>query len=301
MGEIASGPRRRELLVLGAGGWHGQRLARAADRLALPLHRLGFAALRFDGTGRFGLRLGAQDELPEAVLVRFIPGGSFEQVTRRLGLLHALEALGVLVINSARAIERCVDKSMTSFLLQRAGLPTPPSWTVERLEEARAIVEAEAAAGFELVCKPLFGAQGKGLRRLRDADDLPSEEECAGVWYLQRYVPPEGGDRDFRVFVIDGEPVAAMARCGVSWITNVHRGGRPEPVSPEGVLGVLAVAAARAVGAFYAGVDLIEERGTGRFLVLEVNSQPAWQGLQAVTAFDIAEALLEAIARKLGR
>lgn len=298
---VAGTTSRPELLVLGAGGWHWQRLARAAERLRLPLRRLGFAALRFDGTARFGLRLGGGEELPGAVLVRFVPGGSFEQVTRRLGLLHALETLQVPVINSARAIERCVDKSATSFLLHRAGLPTPPAWTVERLEEARAIVEAEAAAGFELVSKPLFGAQGRGLRRLRDPADLPSEEESAGVWYLQRYVPPEGGDRDYRVLVIDGEPVAAMAREGRSWITNVHQGGRPVPVAAEGELGTLAVVATRAVGAFYAGVDLVEERGTGRLLLLEINSQPAWQGLQAVTAFDIAETLLEAIARKLER
>ena len=50
-------------------------------------------------------------------LVRSIPAGSFEQVTLRLGLLHALAALGVAVVNDARGIERCVDKSMTSFLL----------------------------------------------------------------------------------------------------------------------------------------------------------------------------------------
>lgn len=298
---MGGGEREAELLVLGAGGWHGERLVRAAHRLALPIRRLGFSALRFDGRARFGVRLGAGEELPATVLVRFVPGGSFEQVTRRLGLLHALEALSVPVINAARAIERCVDKSATSFFLQRAGLPTPPSWTVERLEEAGAIVEAEAAAGFELVYKPLFGAQGKGLRRLRAPTDLPNEEESAGVWYLQRYVPPEGGDRDFRVFVIDGEPVAAMARHGTSWITNVHQGGRPAPVSVEGPLGELAVAAARAVGAFYAGVDLVEERDTGRLLVLEVNSQPAWQGLQAVTSLDIAETLLAAIARRFGR
>ncbi|MCX8101708.1 MAG: RimK family alpha-L-glutamate ligase [Geminicoccaceae bacterium] len=290
-----------ELLVLGAGGWHWERLVRAARKLALPIRRLGFSALRFDGRARFGVRLGAGEELPAAVLVRFVPGGSFEQVTRRLGLLHALDALGVPVINSAGAIERCVDKAATSFRLRLAGLPTPPSWTVERLEEARAIVDTEAAAGFELVYKPLFGAQGKGLRRLRAPTDLPNEEESAGVWYLQRYVPPEGGDRDFRVFVIDGEPVAAMVRHGSSWITNVHQGGKPAPVPAEGPLGDLAVAAARAVGAFYAGVDLVEERGTGRLLLLEVNSQPAWQGLQAVASVDIAEALVAAIARRLGR
>jgi RimK family alpha-L-glutamate ligase len=296
---VAGAERGVKVLVLGAGGWHWERLARAAHKLDLPIGRLGFAGLRFDGTARFGVRLGASEEPPAAVLVRFVPGGSFEQVTRRLGLLHALEALGVPVINAAGAIERCVDKSATSFRLRLAGLPTPTSWTVERLEEARAILEAEAAAGFELVYKPLFGAQGKGLRRLRGPADLPNEEDSAGVWYLQRYVPPAGGDRDFRVFVIDGEPVAAMARVGTGWITNVHQGGRPEPVAAEGPLGELAVAAARAVGAFYAGVDLLEERGTGRLLVLEVNSQPAWQGLQTVTRLDIAEALLSAIARRI--
>lgn len=293
--------RRNDLLVLGAGGWHWERLVHAARKLALPIRRLDFSALRFDGATRCGLRLGENDEPPGAVLVRFIPGGSFEQVTRRLGLLHALEVLGIPVINPARAIERCVDKSATSFFLRHAGLATPPSWTVERFEEARAIVEAEIAAGFELVSKPLFGAQGKGLRRLRCPADLPSAEESAGVWYLQRYVPPEGGDRDFRVFVIDGEPVAGMARVGASWITNVHRGGKPEPITVGGELGVLAVAAARAVGAVYAGVDLLEERGTGRLFVLEVNSQPAWRGLQTVTRFDIAQALLGAIARRLAR
>ena len=293
--------RAPELLVLGAGGWHGERLVRAAARLGLPLRRLGFAALRFDGTVASGLRLGRSEALPSTVLVRFVPGGSFEQVTRRLGLLHALEALGVLVINTARAIERCVDKSATSFHLQRAGLPTPASWTVERLEDARVILEAELEAGHELVYKPLFGAQGRGLRRLRGLDDLPEEAESAGVWYLQRYVPPEGGDRDYRVFVIDGEPVAAMAREGTNWITNVHRGGRPVPAPATGPLGELAVAAARAVGAFYAGVDLLAERATGRLFVLEVNSQPAWQGLQTVTRFDLAEALLAAIARRLRR
>ena len=56
-------------------------------------------------------------ELPRVALVRSIPAGSFEQVTLRLGLLHALTALGVTVVNDARGIERCVDKAMTSFLL----------------------------------------------------------------------------------------------------------------------------------------------------------------------------------------
>src|SRR5205823_3154321 len=91
------------------------------------------------------------------------------------------------VWNDARAIERCVDKSATSFLMARAGLPTPPTWTVEGLDAARAVVAREAETG-KLVLKPLFGAQGRGLRLISGAADLPAPEAVAGIYYLQRYI-----------------------------------------------------------------------------------------------------------------
>ena len=84
--------------------------------------------------------------LPDGAIVRTIAAGSFEAVTRRLGILHALKALGVAGVEQATAIERCVDKSMTTFLLQQAGLPVPPTWAVEGIEAARTVVAAEAAA-----------------------------------------------------------------------------------------------------------------------------------------------------------
>lgn len=271
-------------------------LARGLGAVSLPF-AAGELAL---GTGRASLRLGGLDGLPQAALVRAIPAGTFEQVTLRLGLLHALEALGVVVLNPPRAIERCVDKAATSFHLAHAGLPTPPTWAVERPERARAIVAAEAAAGHAVVLKPLFGAQGKGLRLLRGPGELPDEGEVAGVWYLQRYVEPARPFEDFRVLVIGARAIAAMRRRSARWPTNVRQGGVPEPVAADGALARLAVAAAAAVGADHAGVDLIADRD-GRLLVLEVNSMPAWQGLQSVTPVDIAAALVERVARRIGR
>ena len=147
---------------------------------------------------------------------------------------------------------------------------------------------ARLREGVALVLKPLFGAQGKGLRLLRAARRrCRRADEVGGVWYLQRYVGGESAWRDFRVMVIGGEPVAAMARHGIGWITNIRQGGRPEAVPASGELARLAVAAAAAVGCDHAGVDLIEDRD-GRLLVLEVNSMPAWQGLQSVGPVDIA-------------
>ena len=68
---------------------------------------------------------------------------------------------------------------------------------------------------------------------------------------------------------------------------SLARSGRPEAVSTAGELARLAAEAAAAVGCDHAGVDLIED-SDGRPLVLEVNSMPAWQGLQSVTQIDIA-------------
>ncbi len=236
-----------------------------------------------------GLRLaGFGAGLPDAVLVRTLAGGSFEAVTLRLGILHALAEIGVPVWNSARAIERCVDKSTTSFLLARVGIPTPPTWATESRDEAAKIVRREAGP---LVLKPLFGSQGRGLRLIREPDDLPAPAEMAGVYYLQRFVGIErNGFHDFRVLVSQGRVVAAMMRHSAHWITNVKRGGKPVAAVADNVMADLAVAAAAAVGADFAGVDIILD-GEGRPTVLEVNSMPAWSGLQRTTRIDIAAVL----------
>src|SRR5690606_8153911 len=125
--------------------------------------------------------------------------------------------------------------------------------------KASAILAREAAAGHATVLKPLFGSQGRGLRLLRGPDELPPPEEVAGVYHLQRFVGATANWHDFRVLVVDGSAVAGMVRRGTSWITNVHQGALPEPLAIDGQIGELAVAAARAVGCIYAGVDLIRD------------------------------------------
>jgi RimK family alpha-L-glutamate ligase len=141
------------------------------------------------------------------------------------------------------------------------------------------------------VLKPLFGAQGRGLKLVRRARDLPPREEMAGVYYLQRFVGMDrGGFSDMRALVSGGCVVAAMRRHASQWITNVKLGGRPEAYVPDQEETDLAISAAAAVGADFAGVDLI--RGDGDCVnVLEVNSMPGWRGLQSVTQTGIADVL----------
>jgi tetrahydromethanopterin:alpha-L-glutamate ligase len=298
---------RRPLVALICDGldWHAHCLVKAFAARRAEAVPVRLALSGFDTGHAPGLRLaGLGERLPDAVMVRTIPGGTFEAVTLRLGLLHALRELDIPVWNDARAIERCVDKSTTSFLLARAGIPTPPTWALESAQAARAIATRETADG-PLVLKPLFGSQGRGLRLIRAVADLPDPAEVAGVYYLQRFVPPQGdGYRDFRMLVSQGRVIAAMARHSATWITNVKRGGKPVAVVADARMKALAVGAAAAVGAAFAGVDLILD-AHGSPAVLEVNSNPAWFGLQQVVPTNIAEILaadlLEGLRQRLSR
>jgi glutathione synthase/RimK-type ligase-like ATP-grasp enzyme len=119
------------------------------------------------------------------------------------------------------------------------------------------------------------------------------EAHVDGLYYLQRYVDSgEGAWHDYRVFVIRGQAIAAMVRHGASWVNNVALGGLCEAVAHQGELGALAEAAAKAVDIDYCGVDIIRDRH-GKLYVLEVNSIPAWKGLQGVVNLDIAQALVD--------
>ena len=277
------------LVVSDQRDWHARQMEGAFTAVGARVERIDLAQCGFDTRSASGLALPVLgSRLPDAVHVRTLSAGSFEAVTKRLGVLHALTNLGVVVWNDARAIECCVDKSMTSFLLARAGVPTPPTWTMEAPFAARALVEREAPRG-PLVLKPLFGAQGKGLRLIRRPEDLPGPEDIAGVYYLQRFKSNGTQDfTDYRLFVLRGRVVAAMMRRAPTWITNVKQGGQPVAVAPDPKMERLAVAAAEAVGAAIAGVDVLVG-ADGAPTVLEVNSMPAWNGLQKVSKRNIAE------------
>jgi len=198
------------------------------------------------------------------------------------------------VWNDARAIERCVDKSTTTFFLQRAGLPTPATFTAVNRSAAEDITRNALAEGRKLVQKPLFGAQGKGLRLIASPDDLSPPEEVSGVYHLQEFVPPAHEQhQDWRIFICAGRVVASMIRHGPNWITNIKQGARAKAAIASQELGDLAVRAAASVGADYAGVDIIQAPD-GRFLVLEVNSMPAWNGLQQVCHLRISDHVVDA-------
>jgi RimK family alpha-L-glutamate ligase len=290
-------------------GWHTRQLQAALRARGASSRCVDLADCRIDTTAAWhGLVIpGFGRALPDAVLVRGIAGGSFEQVTRRLGVLHALREFGVPVYNDARAIERSVDKSMTSVLLHAAGIPTPPTWAIESAVESQRLVMRESAAGHALVLKPLFGSQGNGLQLIGAVNGVhhalpPLDVEYGGLAYLQRFVPPlDSPGFDWRVLVVGGRAVTAMRRISDHWVHNVAQGARcvAAPLDPQ--LARLAQDAARALALDYAGVDILPAAdATQPMQVIEINGIAAWAGLQRVTDFNIAHTLVaDLLDRKL--
>jgi tetrahydromethanopterin:alpha-L-glutamate ligase len=281
-------------------GWHTRQLQAALRARGATGRCIDLAACDINTQASWhGLLIpGDGGDLPDAALVRGIAGGSFEQVTKRLGILHALRELGVPVYNDARAIERSVDKSMTSLLLHAAGITTPATWATESLAQAQRVLMRESAAGHALVLKPLFGSQGKGLQLIGCVDGvhhpLPALDHSHGrLVYLQRFVPPVSKPGfDWRVLVIGGRAVSAMRRSSTHWIHNVAQGGRCERTALTPDLARVAECAAQALVMDYAGVDLMPT-ADGGISVIEVNGVAAWQGLQRVTDFNIARAIVD--------
>ncbi|HEU4642286.1 MAG TPA: RimK family alpha-L-glutamate ligase [Gemmatimonadaceae bacterium] len=275
-------------------GWHTDQLSRA---IAARGHRT--AVLPYETlVARLGTAPGARAALAarehdlldaDAVLARIIPNGSLEQIIYRVDALHWLEDLGVCVMNPPRAIERTVDKFYTSALLQRAGLPTPETVVCERAEDALAAFRTMG----DVIVKPLFGSMGLGMVRVSDEEIawrvFRALEAIRGVYYLQRAIAHEGCD--VRAFVVGDRVIGAIERRAAGWRTNISRGGAARRIALPAEWEAMAVCAVRAVGAEYAGVDLLPARD-GMVYVLEVNGIPGWRGLQQATSIDVAATIV---------
>ncbi|HOP88257.1 MAG TPA: RimK family alpha-L-glutamate ligase [Acetomicrobium flavidum] len=233
-------------------------------------------------------------DLGDVILVRSLPGGSLEQVIFRVDLLHVLEEVkGARVINSPDALEKTVDKMYATALLSKAGLRVPETCVTERYDDAMA---AFAELGGDVVVKPVFGSEGRGMTRVSDPETahrvFMALNQYRYVYYLQRFIPH--GNRDIRTFVVNGSVIAAMERLSYDWRCNVALGAQASLLVPDENLIDLSLKAADAVGAFYAGVDILPSE-EGELYLLEVNGIPGWRGLQQVAKPDIASTIVEAL------
>lgn len=230
------------------------------------------------------------------LITRPLGRGSLEEIIFRMDVLHRLERLGVLIINPPLAIERSVDKYHALTLLEEHGLPIPRTAVTESPEEA---LKAFHELGGDVVVKPLFGSRGVGSTRLSDPEIARRVFRAVsfyhGVLYLQEFVPH--GSSDIRAFVIGDRVVASMHRVAETWKTNVSLGAKPVACKLDKELEGLAVKAAGVIGCKVAGVDILESPDGP--VIVELNSQPGWRGLQSVAEVNIADEIVEYVLSEL--
>jgi ribosomal protein S6--L-glutamate ligase len=275
--------------------WHSRRLLAAfrARTEAEPLDPAALSGVTGPGGAEVTLSGRSADAYGAFVLARGLGRGGDADV--QFELYRALEARAV-VVNRIDPLLAAQDKFRTSWLLRRAGVPTPDAAVAQTpLDAVRALARLR-----EAVVKPLAGSLGEDVERVRDAAPgrrrVAERVEAEGAVYLQAFVPHPG--LDARVFVVGGRARAAIARRAPpgDWRTNVAGGGEVEPLTPSGRLAAAAEAAAAALGLDYAGVDVVQ--GAGGPEVIEVNGNPSWQGILEATGEDMADAIAEHV---LGR
>jgi RimK family alpha-L-glutamate ligase len=288
------------ILTRNEDSWSSIQLRKALARRGISHACFGYSQL----VARVGFKpylhasnINMPDEL-DALIVRPIGRGSLEEIVFRMDMLHRLERLGLYVINSPEAIEHCADKYDVLAILEENGIPVPRTAVTENVSEA---LKAFHELGCDVVLKPIFGSRGIGSTRIMDAEVAATIFKAVafyhGVIYIQEFVPH--GFSDIRAFVVGHHVVAAMKRVADTWKTNYSQGAEPVSLKLDKALEEMAIKSVNLVECKIAGVDILES-SKGHVLV-EINSQPGWRGLQSVSSVNIGDEIVDFILSELKR
>lgn len=291
------------IAVLGnAGSWYCDDIARAARECGHRCMRIDFQRiaatcdshqsvfLQPEGSSESATRL----EEFDAIIVRTMPPGSLERVVFRMDALARLEAAGTVVVNSPKSIECAVDKYLTTAKLLERGLPIPPTAVCQDADTALLCFEQ---FGGDVVVKPIFGSEGRGICRVSDPDlafrTFRTLERLEAAIYLQQFVRHPG--YDVRILILDGRILGAMKRFGADdFRTNVARSAQTATHDTTDQERHLALEAAASVDARFAGVDLLYD-DRGQCYVIEVNAVPGWRAFSRTTGCDVAMSLVNSL------
>ncbi len=234
------------------------------------------------------------------------PLGRYDAVIPRIGasitffgtaVVRQFEQMGVFCLNSSQAITVSRDKLRSIQILSRHRVGIPKTSFVKRREAVLAAIER--MGGPPVVIKLLEGTQGIGViladtSKVAEAIIETLQSAARQNVLIQQFVKESKG-RDIRAFVVGNRVVAAMRRVaqGDEFRSNVHRGGRAEPVELDEEYSRTAVHAAQIMGLRVAGVDMLEGAEGPR--IMEVNSSPGLEGIEGATEVDVAGEIVKHI------
>lgn len=211
-------------------------------------------------------------------------------------VVRQFEQMGVFCLNTAASINMSRDKLRTLQILSRHDIGIPSSAFVRQKSDVLPAIEQ--VGGVPVIIKLIEGSQGVGVilaESVKTAEAIIETLQTTRQNVLvQRFVAESRG-KDVRAFVVGGRVVAAMRRRaqGQEFRSNVHRGGATEAITLDPEYERTAVQATQILGLRVAGVDMLE--GADGPQVMEVNSSPGLEGIEAITGVDIAGAIIDHI------
>ncbi len=220
-------------------------------------------------------------------------------------LAKRLEASGIKLFNSAKAVEICDDKALSALALSDADIPTPRTVISPKTFEGIGYCDlsfldvAADILGFPMVIKEVCGSFGQQVylaKNKQDAVDIISKIGHKS-FIMQEFIGESAG-RDVRVNVVGGRVVASMIRRNDNdFRSNITNGGKTEQIVLPREFEEIAIAATRAAGADFAGVDILF--GKDRPLVCEINSNPHFKSTLDCTGVDVSRHIIAHVKESL--
>jgi len=213
-----------------------------------------------------------------------------EQFIRRISIIKVMEEKGVITINPLNGFLKSRSKLETIIELSKHGIPVPETYCTEDLLYAYTVAKELG----DFVIKPIQGSRGFGAIRLNDADVafhvMKTLINFKKPIYIQKYINKP--NRDIRIIVVNGRAIAGIYRYAPEgeWRTNTARGGIAKPLKITSEIEEISVKACEVIGAYYAGVDLIEDKDG--YKILEVNVIPEFKNVMRVTGINIAKEIV---------
>ena len=275
-------------------GWHCKQLKTSAEKKGFHvyLEDLKNLSLHIENNEHHVLDSKNKRIAFSNIFIRYIPGGSLEEIVHYLNILRSLKMNGCNVINTASQIEKTVDKSLTSLILRDNNINTPDTWVFrgddQLFEKVDKLLEKNI-----LIYKPIFGSQGENIVKIKSIDDLKKIDNSTNIYYLQKFIETKPS-HDYRVLVISNtknRKIYSMARYGKTFINNVSSGGECTPIALGKEIIEKSIQASKLFQLPFCGIDLIKERE--KIYVIEINSVPAWRGLQSITEDNISESITD--------
>lgn len=235
--------------------------------------------------------------------------GDYDAILPRIGasityfgtaVVRQFEQLDVYTPNTANGILNSRDKLRSLQILSRHDIGIPHSCYVRNRNDVLPAIER--LGGAPIIIKLIEGTQGVGVilaETTKVAEAIIETLHGANQQVLVQKFVAESKGKDIRALVVGDRVVAAMRRVaqGQEFRSNVHRGGKTEPITLEPAYEEAAVRAAQIMGLRVAGVDILESNDGPQ--VMEVNSSPGMEGIEAATGLDVAGAIIDFIANQV--